>query len=215
LGRVQFQTLAACETVGGGDDRSGMKGQDVAISPPSDLVLDVVRAADPAEVQAAQAKLKASRAAFAANSLADSGKGFGAAMDIIDTPGTKAGLDRVSGLKKANLAEMPDEYRKFEASILSTFVNSMLPNDSEQVYGKGSAGEFWKGMMAEKISEEMSKSGGIGIAEQMYSQALARTQNQGVVNASTDENDRSRAMSMVTDFQRQVLGISATEKNEA
>ncbi len=192
-----------------------MKGQSVAISPPSDLVLDVVRAADPTGVQAAQAKLQASRAAFAASSLADAGKGFGAALDVIDTPGTKAGLDHVDRVK-SNRAEMPDEYRKFEASILQNFVNSMLPNDSEQTYGKGSAGEFWKSMMAEKISEEMSKSGGIGIAEQMYSQALERKQQHGMINASTDENDRSRAMSMVTDFERQVLGISATEKkNEA
>ncbi|WJH39010.1 rod-binding protein [Aliirhizobium terrae] len=186
----------------------------MAISPPSDLVLDVVRAADPTGVQAAQEKLKANRAAFAASSLADAGKGFGAAMDIIDTPGTRAGLDHVSRTKKTDAAEMPDEYRKFEASILSTFVNSMLPNDSEEVYGKGSAGDFWKGMMAEKISDEMSKSGGIGIAEQMYSQALDRLQRQGP-SATTDENERSRAMSMVDDFQRQVLGISATEKKEA
>jgi peptidoglycan hydrolase FlgJ len=191
-----------------------MKGHDVAISPPSDLVLDVVRAADPTEVQAAQAKLKANRAAFAASSLADAGKGFGAAMDVIDTSGTRAGLDHVRHAKKTDAAEMPDEYRKFEASILSTFVNSMLPSDSEEVYGKGSAGDFWKGMMAEKISDEMSKSGGIGIAEQMYSQALDRLQRQGP-SATTDENERSRAMSMVDDFQRQVLGISATEKKEA
>jgi peptidoglycan hydrolase FlgJ len=191
------------------------KGHDVAISPPSDLVLDVVRAADPTDVQAAQAKLKASRAAFAANSLAETGKGFGAAMDIIDTPATKAGLDHIRGAK-TDKAAMPDEYRKFEASILSTFVNSMLPNDSEQIYGKGSAGDFWKGMMAEKVSEEMSRAGGIGIAEQMYSQALARAERNGMVNASTDENDRSRAMSMINDFQRQVLGISAVdEKKEA
>jgi Rod binding domain-containing protein len=190
-----------------------MKGSDVAISPPSDLVLDVVRAADPTAVQEAQAKLKANRAAFAANSLADAGKGFGAAMDVIDTPGTKAGLDHVDRTKKAD--HIPDEYRKFEASVLQTFVNSMLPSDSEQVYGKGSAGEFWKSMMAEQISGEMSKSGGVGIAEQMYSQSLARAENHGMVNASTNEDDRSRAMSMVTDFQRQVLGIAASDKSEA
>jgi len=60
----------------------------------------------------------------------------------------------------------------------------------------------------------MSKSGGIGIAEQMYSQALDRARSQGP-SASTDENERSRAMSMVDDFQRQVLGISATDTKEA
>jgi peptidoglycan hydrolase FlgJ len=188
-----------------------MKGYDVAISPPSDLVLDVVRAADPTAVQEAQAKLKAHKAAFAATSLADSGKGFGAAMHTLDTSATRAGLGNPEPAGKS--AEMPDEYRKFEASILSTFVNSMMPKESEDVYGKGSAGEFWKSMMSEKIAEEMSRKGGVGIAEQMYSQALRRAENSGTVNATTNDDDRSRAMSMITDFQRQVLGVG--KKNEA
>ncbi len=192
-------------------DAALVKGIDVAISPPSDLVLDVVRAADPTAVQEAQAKLKASKAAFAATSLAESGKGFGAAMNLIDQPATKAGLGNAETPKK--IAEMPDEYRKFEASILQNFVNSMLPKETEEIYGKGSAGEFWKSMMAEKIADEMSKKGGVGIAEQMYSQALNRIERQGEINASTDETDRSRAMSMITDFERQVLGVG--KKNEA
>jgi hypothetical protein len=45
----------------------------------------------------------------------------------------------------------------------------------------------------------------------MYSQALNRAENHNALNAKTDEDDRSRAMSMVTDFQRQVLGVSHTE----
>src|SRR5690606_33016247 len=109
---------------------------------------------------------------------------------------------------------MPDEYRKFEASILQNFITSMLPSDSEQIYGKGSAGEFWKSMMAEQIANGMSKNGGIGIAEQMYSQALARAEG-AIVNPTTDESDRDRAMSMITDFERQVLGVSDPERNEA
>ncbi len=188
-----------------------MKGRDVAISPPSDLVLDVVRAADPNAVQEAQAKLKASKAAFAASSLAETGKGFGAAMDLIDQPATRAGLGSAEAPKK--LAEMPDEYRKFESSILQNFINTMLPKETEEVYGKGSAGEFWKSMMAEKIADEMSQRGGVGIAEQMYAQALNRAANNAELNATTNETDRSRAMSMVTDFERQVLGVG--KKDEA
>ncbi|MBA4785637.1 MAG: rod-binding protein, partial [Rhizobiales bacterium] len=109
------------------------KGIDVAISPPSDLVLDVVRAADPTEVQAAQAKLKATRAAYAASSLAEVGAGFGAAMDILSTPASKAGLGNAEPSKQ--MAEMPDEYRQFDASILQNFIGSMLPKDTEEVYG--------------------------------------------------------------------------------
>ncbi|TWF53386.1 rod-binding protein [Neorhizobium alkalisoli] len=186
----------------------------MAISPPSDLVLDVVRNADPMALQEAQDKLKASKAAFAAHSLADSGKGFGAAVDMMSSTSasSRAGLDHAEKSKKT--AEMPEEYRKFEASILSTFVNNMMPKETEDVYGKGSAGEFWKGMMAEKISDEMSKRGGVGIAEQMYSQALAKAKNHVTVNAATDENDRSQALSAVTDFQRKVLDVAQSDKTE-
>ena len=184
----------------------------MAISPPSDLVLDVVRAADPAQVQEAQAKLKATKAAYAATSLAEAGAGFSAAIDILSTPATKAGLGNPEPTKHA--AAMPDEYRKFEAGILQNFISSMLPSDSEQVYGKGSAGDFWKSMMAEQIADAMSKNGGIGIAEQVYSQTLARSQG-AVLNATTDESDRDRAMRMINDIERQVLGLSDTEKSEA
>lgn len=190
-----------------------VRGIDVAISPPSDLVLDVVRAADPAAVQEAQAKLKAHKAAYAASSLAEAGKGFdsiiGSAMRHIDTPATAAGLGNAATPSK--IAAMPDEYRKFESSILSTFVNSMLPKETEEVYGKGSAGEFWKSMMAEKMAEEMSKQGGVGIAEQMYSQALARAERNGL-NQTTNEHDRSRADRMITDYERQILGVGKTNE---
>lgn len=176
--------------------------------------MDVVRAADPAQVQAAQAKLKANHAAFAANSLAEAGKGFGAAMDIIDNVATKAGLGNVSRTAGAR-ETMPEAYRGFEASVLQTFVNSMLPQDSEEVYGKGSAGEIWKGMMAEQIATAMSKDGGIGIAEQLFDQARLRAENKGVVNAVMDENAKNQAMNMVTEFERDVLGLSASKQEIA
>jgi len=184
----------------------------VAISPPSDLVLDVVQAADPLEVQAAQARLKANRAAFAATSLAEKGAGFGAAVDILDGAASKAGLGNV---QKTAHDETPKVYRDFESVVLQNFVKSMLPTDAEAVYGKGNAGEMWKSMMAEQIGGVLSENGGIGIADQMYSQELARHRTKGVINAAVDEKDRSVALSMVTDLERRTLGVSETEKHSA
>jgi peptidoglycan hydrolase FlgJ len=185
----------------------------VAISPPSDLVLDVLRAADPQDVQAAQAKLKANRAAFAATSLAAAGTGFATAIDLLDGTESKAKLSHND--KSVKSAEMPEEYRKFEASILQNFVNSMMPKDSEEVYGKGSAGEFWQSMMSEQIAEQISRQGGMGIAEQVYSQSLQKVRNEAVPNAATDEDSRNRAMSMLDDFQRKVFDLAPTERSQA
>ncbi|WP_338305220.1 rod-binding protein, partial [Bradyrhizobium ottawaense] len=58
-------------------------------------------------------------------------------------------------------------YRKFEAFILQTFVETMLPKESEQVFGKGTAGGVWKSMLAEQLGSQLAKGNGIGIAKQL------------------------------------------------
>lgn len=185
----------------------------MAISPPSDIVMDVLRAADPTAVQEAQAKLTATRAAYTANKLAAAGTGFGAALDGLDGIGNKARVDIAHKSTKA--AEMPEEYRKFEATILQSFVNTMMPKDSEAVYGKGSAGEFWQSMMSEQIADQMSKAGGIGIAEQVFKQSLERMRHDAAPNATTDKDSRNRAVSMIDEFERKVFDLAPTERSEA
>ncbi|QTK79606.1 hypothetical protein AT6N2_C1933 [Agrobacterium tumefaciens] len=187
--------------------------RDVAISVISDLVMDVVRAADPLEVQVAQEKLKANKAAFAATSLADSGKGFGAAVDMLDGASSKAGLGN-SNIRSAR-TEVPETYRKYEASVLQTFVANMLPKDSEEVYGKGNAGEIWKSMMAEQFADTISRNGGVGIAEQAYKDALRKAESKGITDVSMNEKDHNAAIRMVAEFERQVLGVSNDKTDEA
>ncbi|KAA0699534.1 rod-binding protein [Neorhizobium sp. P12A] len=181
----------------------------MAISPPSDLVLDVVKAADPVDVQAAQAKLQANRAAFAATSLAEAGNGFQSTVDVLNSAATKAGLGNAKD-RTHSTEKVPATYHKFEAMVLQNFVKNMLPN-SETLYGKGTAGEMWKGMMAEQLGNTIAKNGGVGIAEQMYKEQLDKTRSKGIVNASTDENDRKMALSMITDFQRKTLDTASTD----
>lgn len=180
----------------------------MAISPPSDLVLDVVKAADINELQAAREKLRATGAANEAAVLTASNAGFESAISSMDKADTGSRSARI--ISKTNDEKIPDTYRKFEASILSTFIQNMMPSESEAVYGKGSAGEFWKSMMAEQIADAVSKRGGIGIAEQVYSQSVERARG-AVPNASTDENDRNMAINMITDFQRRTLISSDTD----
>ena len=58
-----------------------------------------------------------------------------------------------------------EPFRKFEAFILQTFFQELLPENTESVFGKGFAGDVWKSMMAEKLADVVAKSGGIGIAD--------------------------------------------------
>lgn len=180
----------------------------MAIAPPSDLVLDVVRAADPAQVEAAQAKLKANRANFAATSLAEKGAGFGTAVDILSSAADKAGLSKATSKIKAG--DIPETYKQFEAVVLQNFIKNMLPTDSEAVYGKGNAGEIWKSMMAEQIGATISERGGIGIAEQMYSDTLSSQRGHNVSNLVTDERDRDIAMNMIREIERQTLATDGS-----
>ncbi|THV23682.1 rod-binding protein [Peteryoungia ipomoeae] len=184
----------------------------MAISPPSDLVLDVVRAADPLQVAAAQEQLKVNRANFAATSLAEKGEGFGATVDILNRT-TSAARIELSADRTEAPGTPPKVYRDFEAVYLTNFVQSILPSESEEVYGKGNAGEMWKSMMAEQIGGVLAQSGGVGIAKQMYADALQRQRGEDAVNAKTDATDLNAAMSWVTDLERRTLGAGSSDKN--
>lgn len=185
----------------------------MAISPPSDLVLDVVKAADPSDLQAAQAKLQANRAAYAATSLAEAGNGFAATVDVLKkTAGTQAGLANAS--ERTTAGKVPAAYQKFEAMVLQNFVKNILPN-SETLYGKGTAGEMWKGMMAEQLGNTMAKNGGVGIAAKMYHEQLEKTRGTGADHVATSENDKKQALSMIDDFVRKTLGTTSDTDNSS
>jgi peptidoglycan hydrolase FlgJ len=144
----------------------------MAISPPSDIVMDVVNAADPTRVQEAQEKLRTQTATLAAARLTRQDQGF--ATDV-------ASLDKAVGMRLdrtnaphsldtksvSSESQTPETYRKFEAMVLQNFLKYMMPNDSEDVYGKGMAGDIWKSMSAEQIANSIAKRGGIGIADHM------------------------------------------------
>mgnify|MGYP000267545493 FL=1 len=62
---------------------------------------------------------------------------------------------------------VPETFRKFEGMVLQTFIQSMLPQDAEAVYGSGLAGDMWKSFMATEIANQMARAGGIGIADRV------------------------------------------------
>ena len=181
----------------------------MASSPPSDLVLDVVRAADPTQVQEAQAKLKSNRASFEATSLAEAGAGFQAAVGILNRDSVVSSA-AAEGVSAVGSKAIPEHLRKFESMVLQNFVKSMLPAESEELYGKGTAGEIWRGMMADQLGDALSKGGGIGIAE-----SLAKKSG---ITTNPKDNDVDRvAAGMVQSLQREAFadltpGIKDDEK---
>jgi hypothetical protein len=146
------------------------------VTPTSDLVLDVLQAADPTSQSAATAKL---------NALKPSDADFAAAMDSEVDKATAvasaAGDQAAATLSEAQLgspnATAPvrvikapasgEVYRKFEAFVLQVFVETMLPEQAKDVFGKGTAGNIWRSMLAEQLGNQLAQGKGIGIAKQL------------------------------------------------
>lgn len=58
-----------------------------------------------------------------------------------------------------------DAAQKFEAFVLQTFIQELMPETPESVFGSGISGDFWKSMMSEKIAEQVAERGSVGIAD--------------------------------------------------
>ncbi len=142
----------------------------MAIDPPSDIVLEVARAADPARAAAVAQRLNG----LAAN-VSATGEDFGAALDqaclpkaasaVEGAPDMRARLASIQpgGNDKASKAQV-----QFESVLLNSLVSEMLPKDAPQAYGQGLAGEMWRSLLAEKISGEIAGSGALGIGRRLF-----------------------------------------------
>ncbi len=135
----------------------------MAITPPSDIVLDVTRAADPEKYRAAVDRLTRLRATAAARTETFTPPTL--------APAAPATITEAAATRDAGAGAQPrrrlDAYGQFESFVLQSFVQSMLPKNATNVFGKGSAGEFWKSMLAEKMGDELARSGQVGIARRL------------------------------------------------
>lgn len=55
--------------------------------------------------------------------------------------------------------------KEFEAVVLTTMIESMLPKDAEQVFGSGTAGSVWRSMMADKIAQQLAGRDILGLGD--------------------------------------------------
>ena len=62
-------------------------------------------------------------------------------------------------------------YQQFEATMLKSFFETMLPKKADAVFGSGLAGDVWKSMLAELLATMVSRTKSIGIARQLETRA--------------------------------------------
>ena len=142
------------------------------IDPPSDVVLEVLKAADPARAAATTQRLNA----LAGAGPAETGD-FAQTLAQTARPAPPAAAP-VAGLADARSRFVDagfaasDKAAKaqvdFEAMLLNGFVNEMLPKDGSATFGQGLAGDMWKSMLADQVARQIAKSGALGIGKRLF-----------------------------------------------
>jgi hypothetical protein len=137
----------------------------VAIAIPSDIVSDVMSAADPAAYQEALGRLSRGEALTGdAAAVRFAAQSADAARRLGTDPNTSAsGAVAPGTFRRSEAGGAANVYRKFEGFVLQVLVETMLPSGST-AFGKGTAGTVWRSMMAEQLGNQLAASGGIGIA---------------------------------------------------
>ncbi|WP_267426823.1 rod-binding protein [Methylobacterium sp. GC_Met_2] len=136
----------------------------MSVQPPSDIVLDVARAADPTRYQAAATKLTQGSPATFTDALGEAAAAR-AGIPAIAQPSADTVMTRFrTAATLAAPGPKGSPAQQFEAFFLQSFVESMLPQGASAVFGKGNAGSIWRSMLAEQLGAQLAKSGGVGIA---------------------------------------------------
>ena len=160
----------------------------MSISPATDIVLDVARAADPTRYKRAVARLdETARAGFADSLAAEESappRSPQAPPGSLPQQAVHQPVARASGAETDKTDKTASTYRQFEAMALANMLESAMPSD-EGFFGKGVAGDTWKSMLIDQIANEMAKHGGVGIARQLARSAEATHGGHSAANLTT------------------------------
>jgi len=132
----------------------------MSIRPPSDLVLDVVRAADPARAAAATARLARAEAQAAPATKA----AFETALRVAapSRAGSAAGADKSAAVGKG-----------LEEMLMRQLLQDALPKKAAAVYGAGTAGDVWRSLFAEQLAHAMASAGRVGLSARLVKTGAA------------------------------------------
>lgn len=136
----------------------------MSILPATDIVADAARAADPERLKMAMRRLaqaakgENARSAFAAVLDESAARPKAYSLGHANVRTEAAGPSR---RVNANTT-LPEAARKFEAFLLQSFLETLLPKD-DRAYGQGTAGGIWRSMTAEQLGAQLAKRGALGL----------------------------------------------------
>lgn len=129
----------------------------------SDLIVDVMRNADPARQKAAVARLE--------SISAPQEHGFAHILDTAAGPSTGPGVPASHSVALATqsppqlMADPNGAYQGFERMVLRNMFESLLPTEGSGAFGEGPSSGVWRSLAADQLAGTYAKTGGIGIAD--------------------------------------------------
>lgn len=167
----------------------------MSIFPSTDLIVDVAKAADPRRQQVALRRLEAAANAPSVSFASLSGESpspikanvSGSSNWRAAGVGLRAAYQApASGPAVVPAASNPaaDAAKKFEALVLQTFFEALLPKEDEN-FGSGVAGGVWRSMMAEQLSAKFAASGVIGLSKMLDAKIAPPSSAQPVAPSKT------------------------------
>jgi flagellar protein FlgJ len=153
----------------------------MSILPQTDIVTEVAGAADPQKLRNAITRLsELSGTRVRQNDDQFSGlvhgmdNGARTNIGVGNAQGSTAavpGFDGAAGnFRSASSIESPradDATRKFEAFIMQSWIQTILPSQDHGFFGQGAAGGIWRSMLAEQIGNQVARAGGIGLKKML------------------------------------------------
>ena len=188
----------------------------VSIKPPSDLLIDVVNAADPVKAQVATEKLTR-LAPFDAVSKSGFAETLGT-MHVAPAPNLvqlRAQLTTASAKRATPIAPhdaRTKAYKGLEALVLQNLIETMLPKDTTSFFGKGTGSEMWRSMMAQQLATQIANSVDLGIAKSMAAHSPHHAAKPNAVTASNAATvPMSTGRSSLTHDDEQILYASGRQ----
>jgi peptidoglycan hydrolase FlgJ len=176
----------------------------MAFNPRTDVIMEVLNAADPSRASLAAQRLSA----LAASN--PTGADFSADLERAASPAAPTPLANAADAR-ARLAEMPggpdklgEAKTQFEAMMLNSFVGELLPKDASNVFGQGTAGDMWRSMLAEQVSLQIAKSGKLGLARRLFA-----THEIALRGRSTQPGEAAKAASDAAQMSANILSAPA------
>ena len=151
----------------------------MSILPLSDIVLDVVNAADSVKSTMAAQRLKSLSRSLGATSkfkaeLQATGNHLASAKMVPTVNGVTKKDDAKLPIANSEMVDakpvgdLKQAHRKLEGVFVQGIILTMLSGQKGKLFGTGIAGDYWKSFMAEAIAGQITGRGGIGIAAGMF-----------------------------------------------